>query len=349
VKFLQLLFCAVLFALLAPAFAEHQSVTLERARSRWESLGPEERVRIEERWRRYQALPEAEQHELELRAARIAELRQRVERQLPQELRARVQALPGEQRERILAEIVANETARIGTRMRALLPADAVLRLEQARPEDRARYFAKYQGQQRERVTRYMIERLGGRLGLSKAEIDGLKSLPEEQRARRVLELRQQLSRAEARELGVPPGLSPEQWEAWLALPPDEFFERLSDHVRERQLAGDEAGIGRGGARPLEVPRPILARVRALRRLQEAAQPDPADLVELAELAPEVRSARAEERARQRCLRILSEENLVDATELERLQRLNAAAFTDAVHELVAPLRAAWRKPAEKR
>ena len=342
-----LLACAaLLLVLLAPLLAEgveRQGGALERARTRWDALGAQEQARIQERWQRYQALPADQQHELELRAARILELRQRVERQLPQTLRARVQALPEGKRERILSEIVENETARIGTRMRAMLPPEVVQRLEQARPEDRARFFAGYQRQQRERVTRYMIDRLGGRLGLAKPEIAALKSLPEEQRAQRVLELRQQLSQAEARELGVPPGLSREQWESWLELPPEEFFERLADHVRERQLAGDEAGIGRGGARPAQIPSTTLAHVHALRRLQEAAQPDPADLVDLADEAAQVRSERAAERARQRCLRIVVEEQLVEGAELERWQRLSGAAFAGAVHELVAPLRAQWR------
>jgi Protein of unknown function (DUF3106) len=349
VKFPQPIVFAVLLALLAPAFAERQTGALEHARARWESLGPQEQARIQERWQRYQALSAEQQHELELRAARIQELRQRVERQMPQTLRARVQALPEGKREQILSEIAENETARIGTRMRALLPAEVVGRLEQARPEDRARFFAKYQHQQRERVTRYMIERLGGRLGLSKAEVDALKALPEEQRAQRVLELRQQLSQAEARELGVPPGLSPEQWESWLKLPPEDFFERLSDHVRERQLAGDEAGIGRGGARPAEIPAAALARIRALRRLQEAAQPNPADLVELADAAPEVRSEGAQERARQRCLCILAEDTLVEQAELERLGRMSGPAFAGAVQDLLAPLRMQWKAPADQK
>jgi len=162
-----------------------------------------------------------------------------------------------------------------------------------------------------------------------------------------VLELRQRLTREEAREFGLPPGLAQEQWDAWLALPPEAFFERLADHVRERQLAGAEAGIGPNGARPAQVPGEALARIHALQRLQEAAQTQARDLVEFAYAAPEVRAERVEERTRQRCLRILLEDELVERAELERLQRLNGAAFAGAVQELLAPLRAHWRAPAD--
>src|SRR6185295_14545136 len=113
-----------------------------------------------------------------------------------------------------------------------------------------AKFFADYQVKQRVRVTRYMLERLGKRLGLAPEEIERLKKEPEAQGAARVLELRQRLTQVEGREFGLPPGLTQEKWQSLLALPPEEFFERLADHVRDRQLAGAEAGIGSGGARP---------------------------------------------------------------------------------------------------
>jgi DNA-binding transcriptional MerR regulator len=217
--------------------------------------------------------------------------------------------------------------------------------LEEARPEDRARFFAQYQRRMRERVTRYMIERLGARLGFAPEEIESLKQQPEDQRAGRVLELRQRLTQAEARELGLPPGLTQEQWESWLRLPPQEFFERLAEHVRERQLAGADPGIGRGGARGGGAHGLPLARIRALRRLQEAAQIEPADLVELADEAPDVRRQRVEERTRQRCLAILDEGELASPEELERWRRMDAPAFAGALEELLAPLRAHWKRP----
>jgi len=346
---LLLLLAALAFLTPALTLRADQSDALAGARARFEALAPAERARIEERWQRYQSLSPDEQHELDVRAQRAKELRQRAEQRLAPPLRARVQELPAAQRERILSELVDNETTRIGARMRAILPPEVVQRLEQARPEDRTRYFAKYQAQQRKRVTNYMFERLGARLGLAKEEIDGLKQLPEEQRAARVLELRQRLTQAETREQGLPPGLDQEQWDAWLALPPEEFFERLADHVRERQLAGVDAGIGRSGARRPEIPEQNLQRVRGLRRLQEATQAEPADLVELADTTPEVRAEEVVARTRERCLRVLAEERLAEGAELERLQHLPAPAFAGAVHELLAPLRAPWKAQVQEK
>ncbi len=345
-----LLFLAALALCVRSALPDaRQADALSDARRRFEALAPEEQERIQERWQRYQALPEQEQRELSARAQQVKELRERAERALPSTLRARVQQLSDARRERILAELVENETARIGARMRAALPPDVVQSLEQAPPEDRARFFAQYQSRMRERVTRYMIERLGARLGLAPDEIESLKLQPEDQRAARVLELRQRLTQAEARELGLPPGLTQEQWESWLKLPPEEFFERLAEHVRERQLAGAEPGIGRGGVRRAGVPGLPQARIRALRRLQEASQTDPRDLVELADETPEVRRERVEERTRQRCLAILAEGELASPEDLERWRRMDAPAFAGAVEELLAPLRAHWRKPQEEK
>jgi hypothetical protein len=89
--------------------------------------------------------------------------------------------------------------------------------------------------------------------------------------------------------------------------------------------------------------------MRALRRLQEAAQADPADLVELADEAPSVRRAQVAERTRQRCLRILSEDQLVTGEELERWQALNGPAFAGALENLLAPLVKRWKPSADEK
>ncbi|MBK7642695.1 MAG: hypothetical protein IPJ19_06525 [Planctomycetes bacterium] len=341
---------ALLVALFsARAGAASEEDPLAGARRRWAALDTRARAQLEERWQRYQSLPAEEQRALDLRAERIRELRQRAQERLAPELRARVERLTDDKREALLSELAENETARLGARLRAVLPPEAVQRLENARPEDRVRYFEKYQAQQRKRVTSYMLERLGARLGLAKDEIDGLKKLPEEQRTAQVLALRQRLAQVETREQGLPPGMTQAEWESWLALAPEAFFECLADHVRERQLAGEEAGISRGGARSSAPEGIAIERIRALRQLEQATQIAPADLVEFAEAAPEVRRERAEERARQRGLAILAGGGLASAEELAEYRRLSGAAFAGVVHELLAPLRTPWRAPAEKR
>ncbi len=337
-----LLVAAFAAPIAAPAAAQRANGRgadpLEGVRQRWEALTPAERERMQERWKRFQALPEDERREMAERAQRVKSLRERVERQVPAPVMERVRQLPASKREELLREMVDNETARIGAHMRSLLPAEVVQRLEQARPEDRARYFTKFQRQQRERVTRYMLERLGARLALPKDAVDALKAQPEEQRAAKVLELRQQLTREEARTLGIPPGLTEQQWNEWLGLPPEEFFGRLAEHVRQRQLAGLEAGIARGGARAVLAPRLALERIRALRKLQEVQRVDPAELVELAELAPAERRERVEARVRERCLRWLGESSLVSSEELARWSTLAPAELSGKLKELVAEL-----------
>jgi len=219
--------------------ASAASPTLEAARQRWERLSPEERVRARDRYEKYLALSEAERAELALRAQRLKEDSARLQRELSPEVRDRLSTLEPAKRHELIGELLESEAREKGQRIRELLPESVVKRLESARPEDRARFLAEFKSQQRKRVMRYAIDQLGRRLQLSPQEVERLKSLPDDERAQAVLELRKQLTEREAEEFGLPPGLTRREWDSWESLPPEEFFERMQRY-RHTRLALQE-------------------------------------------------------------------------------------------------------------
>src|SRR5205814_7027964 len=101
----------------------------------------------------------------------------------------------------------------------------------------------------RERVALGAIDKIGRHLRLPAEEIERLKALPEVERAHAVLELTTKLSKQEADELGLPPHMTAEQWDALQKLPPDRFFEEIVQHWRRQQLA--RAGQSVGEREPL--------------------------------------------------------------------------------------------------
>jgi hypothetical protein len=220
------------------AAASAPSPTLETARQRWERLSPEERLRARERYEKYLALSESERDELAQRAQRLKANSARMQRELTPELRDKLSTLEPAKRHELIDELLEGEAKEKGQRIRDMLPESVVKRLEAARPEDRARFLAEFKAQQRKRVARYAIDQLGRRLQLAPQEVERLKSLPDDERARAVLELRKQLTQREADELGPPPGITRCEWETWEALPPEEFFENMQRyrHTRLAQI-----------------------------------------------------------------------------------------------------------------
>jgi len=286
------------------------SPTLEAARSRWERLTPEEQARARERYEKYLALSEEERSELAARAQRIKENGARVQRELSPEVRERLSTLEPAKRHELIKELVEDDAKEKGRRIREMLPDDWLERLESARPEDRARYLAEFKRRQRERVARFAIDQLGRRLALAPEEIDRLKGLPQDERARAVLELKKRLDQREAKEFGLPPGITQSQWDVWEKLPPEEFYEAMQRHVRALSSAGasgdrppsgstpvDHAPQARAPISPVE---PAHAGARsaqrelALRKLADARRVRPADLVALAELPRAERTARVD-------------------------------------------------------
>lgn len=339
--------------------ADPSRSTLESARQRWERLTPEQQIRARERYEQYLALSESERRELAERAQRLNQNSARLQRELPPELRARLSTLEPEKRQELLGELIESEAKEKGQRIRGMLPENVLKRLEAARPEDRARYLTEFKLKQRKRVARHAIDQLGRRLDLPSAEVERLKDLPDDERARAVLDLEKQLSEHEAAEFGLLPGISQRQWDAWDKLPPEEFFEvmqryehtRLAQHTgaedaRETLLRGDTeratgAAAPKSGPSAVAVGAPVSAeRLRALQKLAEARRLRPSDFFDLAALTKTERAARIEHRRRERCLAAIREGALLPPDRIEELAQARDPQFFEAVRKLLGTRRA---------
>ena len=337
-------------------------------RERWEKLSPEEQARMKERYERYRALSEDERRELRERAQRLKETGERVEREMTPELRGQLDKLAPEKRQQILKELTETEAQKVGQRIREQLPESWVERIEKASPEDRARFFSKFMREQRGRMARYAIEQIGAHLKLAPEEIERLKNLPEAERGQAVLELRKQLSAQDAATVGLPNGLTQEQWDQWQQLPPEQFFERLQRHHREHlapageteparpdhsdadhsDAAHPETGHPENG-KPPAAPRIAPERLHALKRLQDALHPGPEEHLEFSELSPVERHARLIERARDRCLAAIVEGGLATPEKIEELRALPPGRLLEATRTILAPLRALQHPPRMQR
>jgi hypothetical protein len=346
------------------------SPTLEAARTRWERLTPEEQARARERYEKYLSLSEEERNELAQRAQRIKENGARVQRELSPDVRERLSTLEPAKRHELIKELVEDDAKEKGQRIREMLPDDWLKRLESARPEDRARYLAEFKRRQRERVARFAIDQLGRRLALAPEEIDRLKSLPQDERARSVLELEKRLDEREAKEFGLPPGISQSEWDAWEKLPPEEFFEVMQRYQRARNAhaappvsspnvggtsvkppvavpggkpdAQPDARSASSGADQQRAPtRANAERNAALRRLAEARRPHPSDFLALAELPKAERALRIERLRRERCMSVIQGGQLLPAERIEELAHASDAKFFETVRRLLGPARTA--------
>jgi hypothetical protein len=287
---------------------------LESAKARWERFTPEQKARAKERYERFLALSAGEREQLLESARRLHERTEAVQKELEDRGGERFKDLDPEKRRALVREMVAEESRTVGARIRGRLPDGVVARLEKARPEDRARYFRNFRIQQRDRVARYAIGSLGKELGLERAEIDRMQALPGPERCAAVLDLRKRLSEKDVRVSGLPPGLTQEEWDRWLELPPEDFFEAIQKYREDR--IGDRA------------------RRDALRSLAEALRPRPEELLAMADLAPAERNAKLEAERRARCTQALREGTLLSREEFEALERTSDAEFFRGVRRL---------------
>jgi hypothetical protein len=358
----------------APQTVDAAEAALESARQRWERLTPEQKIRARERYEKYVALSDAERRELAERAQRLKENSLRVQRELTPEMRERLSSLEPEKRVELIGELAESEAKEQGQRLREMLPENVRKRLEAARPEDRARYLAEFKAKQSKRLARLAIDQIGRRLSLPPGEIERLKSLPDDERAEAVLELKKKLTEHEAQVFGLPPGISQREWEEWEKLPPEEFFGVMQRYQHMRAAHRAAAEEARENARP-DLPSPVRPgkaggiapgagqdavrepdggrpesrlgidsqgahvspeRSRALHRLSEARRLRPDDFLELADLTRFERAIRVEHRRRERCMAAIREGQLLPPDRSAALAQVSDAEFFREVRKLLA-------------
>jgi hypothetical protein len=308
------------------------SPTLEAARARWERLSPEEKARLEKNYERYRSLTEEERRGLANRSRRLDDERERVSSELPPQTREKLQQLDPEKRREVMRDLVEGELRERGARIREKMPEAWVQRLEEARPEDRARFLAEFQRRARERVTLAAIDKIGRKLELPREETERLKALPSAERAAGLLELKKRLSAKDAELYGLPAGITQAQWDEWQSLPPAEFFEVMQRYRHEREIENRGAGAPGG----------------ALRAIDEAMRPRPDDIVEMAQLAPGERRQKIFQLRRDRIVRIVREHNLLPPDKINQLEHLSEGQFLRALREFVVrPLTTRAPAPSE--
>jgi Protein of unknown function (DUF3106) len=352
---LRLVLAGLLVALVAPirSQADHPELPAElrAARERWEELTPRERDRVRAAYESWQKLDAEQRAELERRAQRLQEMRERVQRELPADVKRDLSQLDGRKQRQVLRDLTEVEAEEKGRRIRAKMPEDFVRRLREAPADKRPELLRRFKRTQRGRVARAALETLGRQLELPAAEIQRLQGLPEDQRARAVLELRQELAQRNVQEEGLPHGLSWEQWDRWSRLPPDQFFERLVEYRTRRigELAHPEDPVQPPQAQgPVATPTPAPAPdggnaappaqeplSRVLRRLAEAVKPDPRDALELIELSRPERKAGMARRRRQRCMQLIQSQHLLPAERVRELEDLDDEPFFDVIRRIL--------------
>jgi hypothetical protein len=326
------------------ARAQPSAARAESPKERWQRLTDAERAELRERFEAYQRLGPREKNELVERAIRLRVTSDAVQRDLPANVREKLDELQPARRREALREIVGGEARERGRDLREKLPGAWVTRLEEARPEERLALLAQFKETQIKRLCDMALDKLAPALGLGEDELQRTRALPLEQRAAAVLELRKRAHELAATENGLPPGMTAADWRQLQKLDPERFFARLQD-VRRRVLADNAAREEWQALSPEERANRITpGRLEGLQRLAVDVRPRPEDVVDTIDLSAEERAANVFARRRERCLDILRAYQLVAPARLAEIEALDETHFIGAMRHLLAPLRSLERR-----
>jgi hypothetical protein len=283
------LIATLCFALAAVAPAPGQGVGQSAgeahptALERWSELPPERRAALRERFHDFQELDDVQRAELRARHERLREAERRVRAELDPEAAAAFERLEPSARREFLRERLAHEFERCGARVAGLLPDDVRARLESASPGERMHLMRALRGRNEDEQLGRGLEELGGRLGLSEAEIAAFADLSPDARKQKLFELRRREVDARVAREGPPAWIPADEWRAMQELDDREFCSRLRS-CRWR---------GRGDDGPPELGRLL--------------RPDPDWLADLEALPEAERRAELERRLAARLLGWLEE------------------------------------------
>jgi len=312
----------------AGAEGQQKPVDLESARRRWERLSPSEKERLRERYEKLRSMGETDRRELERRRRHLEHVERKLVERLNQRDRARLAALPPQERERILREMVEDELHVEARRLEEKLPVDWRERLNNASPQDRRRFFQDFKRQVNKEWSPRALEKLGREFGVPHEEVEAWKQLPPAKQKEKLLELGKRHRRQAVKEHGLPDGVAPEEWDRLETLPPDRFFEEA---MRMREAQGWEPGRPFFGGPPPQGDEEW--RVDA-RRFRSASRTRPEDRLEFSHLSPAERHEQVDARRRERLLGALESSGLVEAAEIESMRGLPKREFWKRAREL---------------
>ncbi len=330
------LLCIALCSLVLVA-QQRDERDLERARERWNTLSPQQRAELAERFERWKSLSKEERGHIRERFDRVSSLRRSAHECLPDEARREFTRLRPEQQATVLSGVASQKIQERGRELLERLPSHWRERLEGASPEERPRLVGEFRARMHQKALEriHAFEREGAVDAAAAARLR--QSAPEELTRELVaLEVRRFRERAERE--GLPPYVSPEQWEQWKSLPQREQWERLhhARHCFESSDGPEGRGQGhRDGGRGAR-REPISEGEKSLR---EALRPDPAWFVEFVNAEPEVRAELIATHQRARALGVLeARPGLLSAEQLSELRGLHGRAFFEALDRALPSL-----------
>ena len=316
---------------------ELSPMDLAKARAKWDTLSPERRAELAAAWSKLQQLAPEERAKLVERAERLRAMRQRFQEQLTPEARQRLEAMSPEQREQALRELVHAAGRERGARLRERLPEHTRAEFETLSPEERAQRMARFHEGLADRGLHLIMEKVGERVGVDRAELERLRALPSAEKEQAVRSLLARLSFDDARKLGLKADTAadlaalqtqplPELVGAFMAA-------RLERDLRAKGLSDE--------------------RVQVLLRLAKALEPRQEDWTALQGLPEDQRRAAIEETRRARTVQALRASGLLDEATLQRLESLRGAESAAEVRKVLEDLglptrRGGWRGRGER-
>ena len=321
---------------------QHSSVRLApmdlaKARAKWDTLSPERRAELAAAWQKLQKLSPEERAKLVERAERLRAMRQRFQEQLTPEARQRLEAMSPEQREHALRELVHAAGRERGARLRERLPEHTRAEFETLSPEERAQRMARFHEGLADRGLHLIMEKVGERVGVDRAELERLRTLPSAEKEQAVRSLLARLSFEDARKLGLKADTAadlaalqtqplPELVAAFMAA-------RLERELRAKGLSDE--------------------RVQVLLRLAKALEPRQEDWTALQGLPEDQRRAAIEETRRARTVQALRASGLLDEATLQRLEGLRGGEAANETRKVLEDLglpsrRGGWRGRGER-
>lgn len=306
----------------APVRGGKRQVRRMTPAERWAALPAERKEQLRARWRQVRSLPPEERARLRRVASRLLSLERGLPEELGAEERERLKGLDPAERREVVRDLVLSRAASEARSALRRLPPEVATRLDELSPEQRRQELTRARESRLGRLLDAMVDQ-PGRFRLDPELVEPLRGLDLEARKQSLLVLLRERVLERVDEVGGDPDLSRERLEA---MEPEAFarglLRRLDGDPRVRGLL-----LGQEGDRP----RPERERGERrdgtdrdgrpnVRRLHAALEIQPDDLLPPEGASNQDRRRHALGRQRARVLRVLEEDGLVSAEELERLR-----------------------------
>ena len=308
---------------LAPAQEPGSSRTTDARRVRWDSLSENEKRVLRERFAQFRRLPFADQERFREDARRLDDLRARMEAVLPPDVVEQLRALEPHEKFQALRAALEGHLGERRDLLRRFLPPGAIEGLRGLPSRERAQEIRTLLREAHRAAGMNWLTEAAKRL--PPAEVERLRALPEAERFREFTRLRKARSIAD---LEARPDffdrMPRDLWERMKALPPGEFFPRLSlwragERARGLPLSGE-----RGPA--LRFPRYL--------------QPTPEEWEKINSLSVRERREELERLGREKARIHLRDVLRLSPQEVDRITSLPREEFFRALRDLEAPDRA---------